>query len=55
MNEITITPEAPKQLMKEVLFETLNEKHDLMRDVMAEAPEGVALLEAIKDGKKRKK
>jgi hypothetical protein len=54
MAQTTITPEVLKQVMKEALIETLNEQRDLFRNVMTEALEDFALIEAIKEGEKTK-
>jgi hypothetical protein len=50
MNEPTIATDKLKQAVKEALIETLNEKRDLLRGIMAEALEDFALVEAIKEG-----
>ena len=39
-----------KQLLKEVLVETLEEKRDVFHDLIAEALEDIALVRAIQEG-----
>lgn len=44
--------EAIKQLLKEALAETLEERRDLLHDVFVEALEDVAMAEAIREGQR---
>jgi hypothetical protein len=44
-----------KKALKEALVETLEEKRELLLDVFAELFEDLAMLEAIREGKKTKK
>lgn len=46
----TIKADTLKEAMKGALIEVLNERRDLIQDVVVEALEDFALTEAIKDG-----
>jgi hypothetical protein len=50
MAQISIPQDTLKQVMKEALAETLSEQHDLFREVIVEALEDFALIEAIEEG-----
>lgn len=52
MPEATISHETLKQAMKEAFIEALSEQRDLVREVIAEALENVALVEAIEEGRR---
>jgi len=41
-----------KQVFKEALIETFHEQRDFLREIIAEAIEDVAMLEAIREGQK---
>lgn len=46
-----ITGEAKlKKLLKDVVVEVLEERHDLVRDALAEAVEDLGMIQAIKKG-----
>ena len=50
MSEPSLNTAELRQLLKDVLTETLNEQRDLLRDIFAEVIEDVGLTEAIKEG-----
>ena len=50
MSEPSLNTAELRQLLKDVLTETLNEQRDLLRDIFAEVIEEVGLTEAIKEG-----
>lgn len=41
-----------KQVFKEALIETFQEQREFLREIIAEAIEDVALLEAVREGQK---
>ena len=48
---VQITDDAKlKKLLKAVVVEVLEERHDLVRDALAEAVEDLGMLRAIKEG-----
>ncbi len=50
--ELTISKEQTKGLLKEVLIELIEEKHDLFFEVMLEAIEEIGLANAIREGRR---
>ncbi len=52
MNLSSLDSDALKKALKEAIAETLREERELLRDVVCEALEDLALSEAIRDGRK---
>jgi len=52
--ETTIDPTKIKELLKEALIEVLQERKDILHDLISEAIEDVALTHAIKEGEATK-
>jgi hypothetical protein len=50
MNSIVIDDQTLKGLLKEALIEALQERPDLLRDMLMEAVEDIGLLRAIREG-----
>jgi hypothetical protein len=50
MTQISIDEEKLKGLLKETLIEVIEQKRDLLHDVVAEVIEDIALTNAIKEG-----
>ena len=50
MGSITIDEEKLKVLLKQALVEALEERAELIRDLLSEAVEDIALAKAIKEG-----
>ena len=50
MREISVDEGRIKELLKEAVLEVLEERRDLIYDVLAEAMEDFALAKAIKEG-----
>jgi len=50
MSSITIDDGKLKDLLKEALIEVLEEKHELLRNALAEAMEDIGLTTAIEAG-----
>ena len=50
MSEMPLDEGRIKELMKEAVLEVLEERRDLIYDVLAEAMEDFALAKAIKEG-----
>lgn len=48
--QTTIDESKLKQVFKEVLVETLEERKDVFRDIIVEAIEDVSMINAIKEG-----
>ena len=55
MPQSTFDNAVLKQLLKEALAETLDEKRELLHEVFAEVLEDLALAEAIREGQLSKK
>ena len=52
--EVTIDPTTIKELLKEALIEVLQERKDILHDLISEAIEAVALTHAIRKGEATK-
>ena len=52
MAQITISEEALRQMIKQALTEALDERRDLLHDVLTEVLEDLALIEAIREGRR---
>ena len=50
MPQISLSEEQSKELLKQAIIELLQERKDLFSDVIAEALEDIALVNAIKKG-----
>jgi hypothetical protein len=50
MSSIVIDDQTLKGLLKEALIEALQERPDLLRDMLMEAVEDIGLLRAIREG-----
>ena len=55
MAQPSIPHDTLKQAMKEALAETLSEQRDLFREVLTEALEDLALIEAMEEGRQTEK
>ena len=51
MPDVTLSEDALRTLLKQALVDALDERRDLLREVVAEALEDAALADAIRDGK----
>lgn len=51
MAQVTISEETLRRLLKEALVEALEERRDLLHDVLAEGLEEFALAGAIREGR----
>lgn len=50
MSSIIIDDQTLKELLKEALIEVLQKRPEVLRDVLAEAVEDIALAQAIREG-----
>ena len=50
MSTVPVEEERIKELLKEALLEILQEKHDILYDLVAEVVEDLALMNAIREG-----
>jgi len=49
--ELTISERQVKELLKEILIELMEEKHDLFFEILLEAIEEIGLANAIREGR----
>jgi hypothetical protein len=52
MADLTIPEDSLRALLKQALIEALEERRDLLHDVVADALEEIALAEAIREGRR---
>lgn len=51
MPDVTLSEDALRSLLTQALADALDERRDLLREVVAEALEGAALAEAVRAGR----